>query len=177
MSQRVLMSLKTLKIDCLLTENPKEREYNYSLKLIGTAKDFSSEHSSNLKNPFFVTTATSVAQQDGLPENYTVKDFDEGKRVITKNYFTESKKVEPIKPKLQEQLSLTHLDSQKPQEPLRASIDEGQHPRKTLDDVQIAAGIVKPESKKRLVWEYREDDHDIPFVDVNLLLESFHNNL
>lgn len=84
MSQSVSMVVRTQKIRCVLAENPKEKEYNYSLKMIGYHRDFHSEHSTNLKNPLFKTNVIHEMRED-VPENYHAKDLDEGKRLKLKN--------------------------------------------------------------------------------------------
>lgn len=84
MSQSVSMVVRTQKIRCVLAENPKEKEYNYSLKMIGHRRDFHSEHSANLKNPLFKTNVIHEMRED-VPENYHAKDLDEGKRLKLKN--------------------------------------------------------------------------------------------
>ena len=90
MSQKVSMSVRAETIKCTLAENPKEKEYNYSLKMIGYAHDSHSEHSSNLKNPLFKSSALHDLKDD-LPENYHMKDLDEGKRMKV-GYFTSNQK-------------------------------------------------------------------------------------
>lgn len=86
------MNVKAEKIRCILAENPKEKEYNYSLKMIGHFRDFHSEHSSNFKNPLFKTNAIHDLREDCV-ENYQAKDFDEGGKLKTKNYFSAIRKL------------------------------------------------------------------------------------
>ncbi len=88
MSQSLIMIIKTLNIRCSLAENPNEKEYNFSLKMIGHRRDFNSEHSSNIKNPLFKTAYEIREMKEDVPENYSAKDFEEGKKLKTNNYFS-----------------------------------------------------------------------------------------
>ena len=84
MCQSITMIVRTPAIQCMLAENPREREYNYSVKMIGHRRDFESEHSTNLKNPLLKL----IEARDGIPENYSARDLEEGSRLRTRSYFS-----------------------------------------------------------------------------------------
>ena len=201
MSQLITMTLKTLKICCLLAENPKEREYNYSLKMMGHLRDFSSEHSSNIKNPLFKLAAIHEKKEE-IPENYSAKEIDEGKRIKIKNYFSP-----PVKDNNTNQKPLSKQDGDSPspftvnwqqnikgKAPLTRGksqlncetpkVDEDISPiRKTyfvrqeslLSDDQSSPtkhDNIAKEPLREFAWNYEATDRDVPKLEVKLIKNS-----
>ena len=169
--QSITIDLKTLRVECLLLENPKEKEYNYSLKMISSSREFTSEHSSNLKNPLFAKSISFV-QKDPYPENYSVKEHDEGRRVATKHYFADGKKSKKVKSK-KEAMFIVSRESSGGQLPSRGPNGEDSSRKGPIaegdDHHDIIPVALKPDNKRRLVWEYNENDKDILVIEVIIL--------
>ena len=193
------MNARALYIKCVLAENLKEKEYNFSLKMFGTAKDFYSEHSSNIKNPLF------KIPKDEAPENYTAKDFDEGKVIKTKNYFSGTgENTNPKKSEIPNNLQSpqshpntlnknrsligetsviktvrvsTETSKRVPEDPdISPERKIPSTNKDCLNDDLISPDRIDVLSKRELIWQYQVTDKDVPSVEVpSILRQSFHS--
>lgn len=153
-SQHVTLSLKALRINCLLWEDLKENEYNYSLKLVGATKDYSSERSNNLKNPCITEKKLEI-----FDENCDVDVFDEGIRCATGNYFSNEKN--PIS---SDEIILDKAGTR--DQPKTQNEEDAHFPEKASKGGMTSPGLIETKKTRRLVWEHNEDDTSVPFLDV-----------
>ena len=172
----------------MLTHFVECKEYNYSLKMLGYTKDYYSEHSTNVKNPLF---KGQDHKED--PENYFAREYDEGQRIKTKNYFSESmpERSQPRKGTLNDMSSPNVLgkNTSVDRKPLRLTTEtmkkgpEGEQliisTTKESPREQPMSPVKQDGIKRELIWQYQPNDKDIPSMEVNSLMlpDSRINNI
>ena len=91
MSQIIHVSINPKLISCILSENLKEREYNFSLKLSEKHKEYLSDHSENYKNPLWMHRVDNEAYSYGSIPSINNQNEEDGTNY--NNAMEESKKM------------------------------------------------------------------------------------